>query len=235
MNGNFEFKNLLYKSFLLGIFILAFLFTSLYLIKPEEVIKLAEENGIIENITAYNYLFAGIYGCIFLFFSPLNIMKRKSLLVIPFLSFFFFLEEISFGKQWIHFSAPVLYGKKVDGLHDILEITYNFIQNNLLVSNILSLAIVLLFWYIIKNIKASIKNIIIDAIKEHSAFTFIGTSILLLLIAQAIDIRLLPINGYFEEVIELCASIGFNFAVISFNEKKFNSKEKTFVHKKEYA
>jgi hypothetical protein len=134
MNGNFKSKNLLYKSYILGIIILAFLFTSLYLIKPEEVIKIADENGVIENITAYNYLFAGIYGSIFLFFSPINIMKRKSLLLVPFLSFLFFLEEISFGKQWIHFSAPVLYGKKVDGLHDILEITYKFIQNNLLTS-----------------------------------------------------------------------------------------------------
>jgi hypothetical protein len=151
MAKNFEVRNLLYKSFLTGIFIIAFIFLSIYLVKPEEVIKLAEENGVIENITAYNYLFAGIFGFIFLFISPINIRKRNTLIIVPILSVFFFLEEVSFGKQWIHFSAPVLYGKKVDGLHDIIEISYKFFQKNFLISNILAIAIVILIWYIIKN------------------------------------------------------------------------------------
>lgn len=180
--------------------------------------------------------FAGILGFIFLYTSPKSVMERKSLIVISLLSILFFLEEVSFGKQWIHYSAPVLYGKKIDGFHDFFEILYKFIQNNLLLGNILSLVFVVLAWYLIKNINIKIKKNILKPIKEQKSFTFVGTSLLLLLMAQTIDIGLFPINGFFEEVMELCASIGLFFAVFSFHEKTVISEEiSTSVRLKKHA
>ena len=98
-------------------FILSVLATvTYYFSTPNCSVLFFDEDGLIENISAFLYLISFVMG-IYFFLNGSN--HRKSQILISGISLTGFLDEISFGERLFKLEMPQIYGVKIDGAHDL--------------------------------------------------------------------------------------------------------------------
>lgn len=83
-----------------------------------------QEDLFIENLTVGICLGTFVLGIILLF---KNYSQKKILAAASFASLLGFLDEISYGERIFGIKFPLILGKKVDGIHDLLAVVKKFI------------------------------------------------------------------------------------------------------------
>lgn len=167
--------------------------------------ELSREDRLFENLSVLLYLAAIIISFYFV-----NIIKAKKIyLLIPLVSLLGILDELSWGEKTFNLDMPVLYYLEIDALHDFLEVIYYFLQNNyanwqIFPITFLIIAVIISIIFI-KEIMSFFKN--------HKPLIFIFIALLILLIAQIIDITgLSRFQFYLEEILENDGALLFIWA-----------------------
>lgn len=93
---------------------------------PASELGLATEDGPVEVLTALIYLGAAILA-----FKALrnNSAQRWLLTAIAATGIIGCLDEISFGERLFGLTMPVLYGEKIDGVHDLLDVGLRWLRD----------------------------------------------------------------------------------------------------------
>jgi len=92
-----------------------------YILFPNYRVYLLQEDGLIENLSAFFFLLT-----FFVAFS-LAIKKKgnnRALFLISAIGLLGFLDEVSFGESLFGLSMPEIEGKTIDALHDFYEVGY---------------------------------------------------------------------------------------------------------------
>ena len=192
----------------------------LYFILPHHRETLGGEDMIIENLTAAFFLFAALSSIYYLLIG--NIKKSRKLLgIIIVFGLLAFLDELSFGERIFDLSMPTLDNKKVDGLHDLLKLSYvgmaRFLKT--LPKLVLASGAILFFSlvaYFIIRFRENIKKII-QHIFQSMPWFFIFASGVVLLLAMLMDMHIIYFESimYIEELFELNAGMALLFSSYS--------------------
>ena len=95
-----------------------------FFISPALRNQFTDDDKLLEILTDILLFAAFVLGLIYV--SRLKEKKlRRVYLPMPFLSLFFLLEKISYGERIFHLKMPVMYGTKIDSLHDFAQVAYN--------------------------------------------------------------------------------------------------------------
>ncbi|MEF3691978.1 MAG: hypothetical protein V3574_02910 [Candidatus Moraniibacteriota bacterium] len=148
-------------------------------------------------------------------------------------SLLWLLEETSYGHNIVYrYDRPILYGTKIDTLHDLLRVLKHLIITQptsfitILSISLIGIVIASIIWLILKNKKTATRFF------TSSSALFLIITIVLLIIAGLIDLDPLKINKGFsffvfcEEYLEFAAAIAMVFSVRSFFKDHFDVIEK---------
>ena len=189
-----------------------------------------DEDRLIESMTAFLYLGAALLGFYYYF--------RKSkqriplyYLAFPILALFCMLEEISFGytlHRW--FNAPVIAGKKMDALHDFIEVITHLIRNNIppmiyktaffiIVLGLIALAI-------------SLRKPLMAIYQKHPPLWYLSFWILFNIAAQGLDVlihgSIFNLSTLLEELFELNSAFALFYSILAMKLLEQQSRNQNF-------
>jgi hypothetical protein len=208
------------------------LFAPLYLLFPFLEGAFTNEGMFMEMLAVFLYAYCTLKA------GEISLIAKKMYvrgvgILLALFSLLWLLEETSFGHNIVYrYDRPILYGTKVDTIHDLLRVLeYLITTEPTSLITILSLGFIGvvfagIIWLIVKNKAVSRKFF-----TSSSAF-FLITSIVLLLFAGVIDLDPLKINKgarffvFCEEYLELAAAIAMVFSVRVFHKEHFDVIEK---------
>lgn len=98
----------------------------IYLWFPEYTPLIIEEDSLVENLSVFIFLLAGILG---LWAIRKNRNWKKLSLGVAGLGFLGFLDEISFGERVFDFSYPSAMNWQIDSAHDLVAVAYRFFES----------------------------------------------------------------------------------------------------------
>lgn len=105
---------------------------------------IAAEDGILENLTVSLFLFTFLFSLVLLATRQVNgSLNRRWLYLLLAIGLLGFLEEISYGERLFDLKMPVVYGVKIDALHDLIDVALlhgpSWLMENILLSSTLGL------------------------------------------------------------------------------------------------
>jgi len=203
-----------------------FIFLMMYIFSPQLRGTLLNEDAFIENLTVV--LFFGSFLLSLILIAKLEGKSyRRAYLVIPLICFIGFLDELSFGERIFNIKMPVIYGEKIDSVHDFASVAYRGIENNwnwfLFISVLVASSIAILL-VILKYHKYFHR--IPDIFKRYPLFRFVLISVGFMFIAALMDLEIISIGGhgrfsvFIEELCEMNAALALLFASFSIAHKK---------------
>ncbi|MDY6782358.1 MAG: hypothetical protein SW833_07370 [Cyanobacteriota bacterium] len=212
-------------------------FTLIYIFFPTLRDNLIEEDKFLENLTALVFLQAFIVSAINLYRFN-HLYKKKIYLFIPAISLLGFLDELSFGERIFKFSAPVVYGTKIDAAHDLFNLIKKVYTKKIGTQIALSfqqfifiIATIALFGIIskyrkalsikLKSLTLNFQDLSFDRAWNNLPLKFCLIAFIFLLISTGIELRFFgkfPGKTLVEELSEANMAIGFLFAGISLHK-----------------
>ena len=186
------------------------------MLKPR--IGIYDENGPIENLTYGFFLLTFLLG-LFLLRNPRMKEKftRKWVLFLVIIGLLGFLEEISFGLNWLGpfgYERPRLGGFKIDAIHDFIGLGYKH-------GGVFSLIIIIPVALLISAIHYRKKIWESVSIKRyHSLYLLMSFFVTLVFASIIIDLEIIVLpNGMrsslVEEILELNAALALLFYLFS--------------------
>jgi len=177
----------------------------IWIFHPDLQRSLIKNGYFVQNATAIFFLAGFFLGAIPLIASP-DPARRRLYFWIPLLSLFAWLEEIRYGMGYIHFHTLVLEGKKVDAIHDLLNVLQFSLHGIPFHRLIEAAGLVALslpaFHY-------RLPNRILDLARADLPYRFFFIAFALGMVGQVLDLKLFP-GRYvhlIEEVLEMNGSI----------------------------
>ncbi len=179
---------------------------------------LLSEDRLVENLSSFFYLISFFLGVTFL--SKLKTHKIIFTLISA-LGLICFLDELSFGERTFGLTMPRIKGVKIDGVHDLFELTFKIAKNSVFLRSTfthLSIGIILgiviasfIYWSKIVNA--------IGKISRHPHHVFLLIFAVLVFFALILDLHLIKYKPEFmsllEEVFEMNAAIALCFFWLS--------------------
>ncbi len=185
--------------------------------------RLTAHGGFLDSGSDSLYFLTFMAGIALIVFNK-SLLQRKGWLVlmVPFAGVFLLLEESGFGRAYgMPFSGPVIYGKKMDSFHDLIEAFANMAAIHPLqasiVTGIILLSTVILVYLAFKNIQW-VKEKSAIFLEKHPAVLYYMTAFVMLLTAQLIDIGLISLHFYYEEVLEFTGAVMVFFSLFTIME-----------------
>lgn len=208
-------------AFSIVFFLNLLIFSLIYIFLPQCRPFLTEEDQYIENISAIFFLYSFLFG---LFYLPGLRVKPgfKLLIFISIMGLMGFLEELSFGESRFDLSMPVLYGVKIDAMHDFFFLGYKLIMKNVNISGSLILFLVagglILLLVIMFRCRHTLLNVA-SAVKEYPPYLLVLFFGMLILAALIIDLEFFQneIWYLFEELFEMNAALALIFSILGIN------------------
>lgn len=218
--------------YVLTVAIIAIIFTPLYLLFPFLEAAFTNEGMFMEMLAVFLYAYCILKA------GEISLLTKKVYtrgigIFLSLFSLLWLLEETSFGHNIIYrYDRPILYGTKVDTIHDLLRVLEHLLltQPTSLVTIItlgcIGLAAAAIVWICVKY-----KTITKKFLSSSSAL-FLIITIALLVVGGLIDLDPLKINKgarffvFCEEFLELAAAISMVFAVRVFYKEHFKVTEK---------
>ncbi|RJP72925.1 MAG: hypothetical protein C4524_15420 [Candidatus Zixiibacteriota bacterium] len=191
--------------------VLTVIFLALYALAPGWRKSLVTENHSLEMLSAILALAAAIVG----FRAWLALPGRpRILLLIPVTVLLFFLEEISWGEEFLRYPLPVVFGRKLHSVHDLVPYTLwalrdrsPLLLNGLLAATFaLGAAAMVPLW----KRRASLR----EGLRRRPALGFFFASLALIALGQISDVEVWHKQAvyFLEELLELNAALVFLFA-----------------------
>jgi hypothetical protein len=220
--GQLKRLDLIQRSYFLLVFILLAIFFALLVFNPLILLNISGEDGLIENVTAGVLIGA---ACLSISQFFIKSTDKKVFLVLSFVGIIGFLDEVSFGDrvfEGMYFFR--VHGVKIDGIHDVAEVSANLIKTNIVYHTLGTLvALVMIFGilsYIFARRASSAKNNIMKVLEYCSDRKILGYWLIIFLcifVSQSIDIFRIKIFAYqaIEESLELVAATGFMACLVS--------------------
>jgi len=97
-----------------------------YFTWPETLSYFIEEDGLVENLTAFSYFFTAVVAIMLVRWRPKNLPYLMFIACIGLLGT---LDELSFGERLFQLNMPKIGVWKVDGVHDLFYIAYKSMKN----------------------------------------------------------------------------------------------------------
>lgn len=232
-----KFRTIIFEVILL--FVLILLFGRVML--DSQPIKIADfyskEDGLLENATV---LFEFLSGILFIASGLVFKDKTKSKIFI-FIGVLFFIlvgEELSWGGRFFHFNYPVLYGTRINGLHDILFVLRDLIfrRRRVLYLRLIFFSLPVFLLIILLKFRRKIFGKILNEMLDLLSLRFIIIAFISIFISLVFDLHLIDnktwsnwylyflLPRFIEESFELIAAISFMFAGIeTFFESRSSS------------
>ena len=178
-------------------------------LSPEAGKNIANEDGLIENMTTFVLLATAVLG---IFSMPKQNQNRRIVAIISFASFLAFLSELSFGERIFDLDMPHAGGKQLDGIHDLLHMlqkifiaNYNYQPEETTVITAALISLLVLGTYAVRK-KIHHLNIYLKGLGVRYV---IFLAIIFAAVAQGLDLNIFPHKNYLilEESLELLSAL----------------------------
>ena len=178
-------------------------------LSPEAGKNIANEDGLIENMTTFVLLATAVLG---IFSMPKQNQNRRSIAIISFASLLAFLSELSFGERIFNLDMPHAGGKQLDGIHDLLHMlqkifiaNYNYQPAETTVAATVLTSLLVLATYAARK-KIVRLNIYLKGLGVRYLMIL---AIIFGIVAQGLDLNLFPCKNHriLEETLELLSAI----------------------------
>jgi hypothetical protein len=185
----------------------------LFVFVPLSHNQLIEEDGVLESVTAVLFLSCTAVSAVLLIGRH---GIRSWYMTIPVLGAIGFLDELSFGERHLGVSMPQVVGKKLDGVHDLVDLTYEITLRNsseTVANIILALAVVSLFGIFLRY-----RREIARVSQQNPPLPYLLLCFFLLVPATLLDMHLFgkgPLQDFLEELLELNVALCMLFAAIA--------------------
>jgi hypothetical protein len=195
---------------------------SFYYLLPAKRHLLLEEDNVLETLSALTYL--TVAAIAFINARP-HQPARRALWVVGAVALVGFLDELSFGERMFDLKMPVIRGKKIDAVHDVVSLGFHLTREFpaialplLALAGIAFLAIV---WVQQPRLIA-----FLHTHHRHPALRFFALFVAMILAALVIDLGLKNSDGLFlmEELFELNAGLALGFCAWSLRAANASSK-----------
>ncbi len=201
----------------------AFLFNTallgaVYLLVPELRPQLVEEDQWIENSTAALLLVACTLAALRTARATSGAAWRP--MVVGALALVACLDELSFGERLFGLSMPSLGERKLDGVHDLVNVTADFLRAPSILGWVVPgglVALVAVVLFVVAHRASWTRAEIwrrLRAIARDPSLTLLGVGIALAAGAILLDLHLVSFGGsrFFEELFEMNAALALAFA-----------------------
>ena len=190
---------------------------------------LIQEDRFIEDLTALLFFTAFSIGVFFLLRSVFR-RVNKALIVLPCIALFGFLDEVSFGDRLFGLPEYKILGVKIDGIHDLIDVTVIFLLGLPRLEQIvwvmtISLILARLISLHRKRLKRAYQFLISGQLNHwfysHSPLPFVILAIVYFCLASAIDVITAPnvapqfqsdFLSLIEEILEMNVALSLLFA-----------------------
>ena len=205
------------------------IFSLVYIFIPGARSVFVNEDQFLENLTAIYYFDTFLLG-LTLWFKSQAKNGNKGYVAIPRIGLFCFLDEMSFGGRIFGFQSQVIYGKKIDGLHDLIDLAYNVLfkripalhylnSPKIFLCGIFVLAVIVISLVIRRDRKYFISRIL-GLTRSFSPFFFLPFFVGCLVVSELIDLEIhsfLQHRFFFfvEELFEMNAALSLLFASLA--------------------
>tara|TARA_B100000902_G_scaffold380708_1_gene416386 strand:+ start:196 stop:864 length:669 start_codon:yes stop_codon:yes gene_type:complete len=193
-----------------------------YILIPSAEPFLAEENSLIENLSAIFFGIASLTGFIFFLKSK---YRSFGLLIISAFGMLGFMDEISFGKSFIDYDNIYIYNKKIDGIHDFLDLAYNYSEANNLLPFLFFISLIFIFTtlYLMNKEISKAFNTDIKKPLNNPIIRMIFIIFLIIVFSQLIDLGAFDIQNFnliiLEESLEMNAGLALIFLTFIFRDE----------------
>ena len=191
-------------------------------LQPELLNNLAEEDQLLENLTT-GLLFGAV--CFGLWLQVRQRAQRRAIRGFTTIALLGFLDEISFGERLFELKMPKAGGTKIDGLHDLLNMTKKIVINNAKfhpIATTLTLAAIatVLIATVLWNRRSVVR--FIRYLIDTNTFSTFAMIVLAVFISQALDLEDFGWTAAkaVEETLELIAAMGVLTSLISWSNQK---------------
>jgi hypothetical protein len=201
--GNFAFCSV-------ASFVAAFVF---YYAVPGQRHLLLEEDSLLETMSALSYLAAAILAFVI---ARKNHPARRALWFIGAVALVGFLDELSFGERLFNLQMPVIRGKKIDAVHDVVSLAFRLTREFPLIAlpllAVAGIAFLTIAWKQRKHFLSFVLTY-----RGHPALRFFAVFAAMILAALVIDLGLKNSDGLYllEELFELNAGLALGFCAWS--------------------
>lgn len=185
----------------------------LFVFVPRSHKQLREEDRTLESVSAALFLCSTIVAAA-------KLSRRRDFprwyMIVPILGLTGFLDELSFGERHFDFPMPTIAGKKVDGIHDLVDMAYEMIlqKTSETAANLL-LALVIMG---LVGILVRYRREISVRLSQHPPLPYLVLTVFLLVPAVLIDMHLFgksPLHDFLEELLEFNVALSLIFAGIA--------------------
>jgi hypothetical protein len=167
------------------------------------------ENGAVETLTAAAFGAAVVVGLVRLWWLPGS--RPLVLLGLPLLALVGFLDEVSFGKDLLGLSAPIIAGYEVDAAHDLVALAWRAVRSQprgLLLGSaaVLLLGVLALGWWQRWRLRRGAAALT----RQAPALTFVVPALAFLVPPALLDVmgqQSAWVKPIFEETFELNAAL----------------------------
>lgn len=190
----------------------------LYLLVPWLRKPLVREDNLLELLSAGLFLVTVAAG-IHLVRRLQDRYDKKVYLVIPLLGLIGFLEEMSFGERLFHFEVPVMYGVRIDAVHDLINVLYAVAKTETAPVWLIFLGVGLGFFIVYVLIAYHLYDyrVLARILNRYPPLGFVGLCGGLLVVAVLIDLEAVPYHflNFVEELFETMAALALVFACVA--------------------
>ncbi|MDQ4074684.1 MAG: hypothetical protein M3220_00405 [Chloroflexota bacterium] len=191
------------------------LFYVVHTLFPSYRYLLITEGHFVENLTAVIFL-GSFLSAVFLLFHSKKRAQVAFPLLVALLGLLGFLDELSFGRQYINLPEPSLYGVGIDAVHDLFKVIYLIVvvwggPGRVLILAAITAGVVLLYWLWNRHQQTTSLSTLETLLQPRYIFLFLCG--LFIFIALVIDLEFneSPSVLLLEELLELNAALALLF------------------------
>jgi tetratricopeptide (TPR) repeat protein len=199
-------------------------FSLIYFFFPESRWKFVPEDQFIENLSTVLFFSVFLFGTVSLL-KFRDKTYRLAFFIIPLISLAGFLDELSFGRRIFYFTAPEIYGLKVDTLHGIFLVIYEVSKN---ISSLLLYPALLALFATVALIAVKYRKFLSrlpEKLRGNPPFMYVLIATGLLVIALPIDVVEVEFYpgfalSFIEELLEMNVALTLLFASFAMEQKR---------------